>query len=118
MKTIVMGASTKPDRYSNKAVKMLTDYKHEVVAIGNRQGNIDDIQIIKGKPNISDVHTVTMYLNRSRQTEYFDYIISLNPKRVIFNPGTANPEFEKLLKNNNIEIVNACTLVLLSIGEF
>src|SRR4051794_1327668 len=91
-KTVVLGASQNPGRYSNMAVKRLASHQHPVVAIGRRTGKINDIDIIKGQPVEEEVDTVTLYLNPQNQKEYYDYILSLNPKRIIFNPGTENDE--------------------------
>jgi predicted CoA-binding protein len=117
-KTVVLGASLKEERYSNSAVKLLRKYGHPVVAIGLRQGTVADVIIKKGKPEITDVHTVTMYINPKRQTEYYDYILSLSPKRIIFNPGTENQELTKMAVEKNIEVVEHCTLVMLRSGLF
>ena len=117
-KTLVIGASIKPSRYAYIAIKRLLDKNYEVKAIGSKQGLIGIVRIETGKPPYKDIDTVTLYLNPERQAEYYDYIISLQPKRVIFNPGTENPELVKLLKKNNIEAEIACTLVLLSIDEY
>lgn len=118
MKTLVLGASHKPDRYSNLAVNMLKEYEHDFVAVGRRAREVDDWQIIEGKPDIDDIDTVTLYLNPFNQREYYDYILSLNPRRVIFNPGTENPELINKLKEANIEPVSACTLVMLRAGLY
>ncbi|MET2984206.1 CoA-binding protein [Aureibaculum conchae] len=117
-KTLVIGASIKPSRYAYIAIKRLLDKNYEVKAIGSKQGLIGIVRIETGKPPYKDIDTVTLYLNPERQAEYYDYIISLQPKRVIFNPGTENPELVKLLNKNNIEAEIACTLVLLSIDEY
>lgn len=113
MKVLVIGASLKPIRYSNIAINMLTEYKHDVYGIGLREGIVSDVSIQKGFTKLTDIHTVTLYLNPQRQKEYYQYIIDLKPKRVIFNPGTENEEFYKLLKENQITVEIACTLVLL-----
>ena len=118
MKTLVIGASHKPIRYSYMAVKMLQDYKHEVVALGNRAREVEDWKILDGKPEIENIDTVTVYLNAVNQQEYYDYLLSLNPKRVIFNPGAENRELELLLNKNGIETVEACTLVMLRTGQY
>jgi len=118
MKTLVIGASLKEVRYSNKAVKKLRNYKHETKAIGLREGSILDVDIDTNKINYEGIDTVTLYLNPKRQKEYYDYIISLSPKRVIFNPGTENPEFQEKLKEANINYEESCTLVLLSTGQY
>jgi predicted CoA-binding protein len=117
-KTVVIGASTNPERYSYKAVKSLLDHGHDVVPVGVKKGNLFGLEIKNGNPDISDVHTVTLYLGAKNQSEIMDYVISLKPQRVIFNPGTENTEFEKLLEQENIYTEQACTLVLLSTGVF
>ncbi len=117
-KTLVLGASLKTDRYSNFAMHSLVDHDHEVVGVGLREGVVADVPILTGKPPIDNVDTVTLYLNASRQKEYYEYVLSLYPKRVIFNPGTTNREFEELLIKNNIAFENSCTLVLLSTGQY
>lgn len=118
LKTLIIGASNKPQRYSYKALKLLQRYNHEVVAIGRREMEIEGVNVQTGEPEFSDVHTVTLYVNPQLQKEYYDYIISLKPKRVIFNPGTENPEFYPKLKSENIHIEVACTLVLLSTNQY
>ena len=117
-KTLVIGGSLKPERYSNKAIRKLLAYEHEVFSIGLRKGDVDGVKIETGLPEFKDVDTVTMYLGESRQSEYFDYIIQLKPQRVIFNPGAENHEFTKALKKNNIEVIEHCTLVMLDYGLF
>ncbi len=119
MKTVVIGASTNPERYSFKAVNMLLEYGHEVIPVGIKKGSIADIKIINEKIPIDNVHTVTMYVGKPRQKEYYDYIIkTLNPKRIIFNPGTENDELADLARENNIEAHEYCTLVLLSTNQY
>ena len=117
-KTLILGASLKTDRYSNYAIHSLIEAKHEVVGVGLKEGEVDGARIYKGLPKFENIHTVTLYLNPKRQKDYYDYVISLHPKRVIFNPGTKNMEFEKLLEENNIFYEDACTLVLLSTGQY
>ena len=117
-KTLVIGASLKPNRYSNLAINRLITYQHTVVAIGLRKGVVAGVEIATEKIPFENIHTVTLYLNPQRQEEYFDYVISLKPKRVIFNPGTENPAFYKLLQQNNVEVEVACTLVLLSTNQY
>lgn len=116
--TVVLGASPNPERFSYKAVISLKRHKHEVVAIGKREGFIDDIPIITGQPPIENVHTVTMYLAPYHQGEIFDYVLSLRPRRVIFNPGTESPELREWLESYNIEIVHDCTLLMLAGGRY
>ena len=117
-KTLVLGASANPARYSNMAVKKLSAFNHPVIALGNRMGNIGTIIIETEKKRFEEIDTVTVYLNPQNQAEYYDYILSLKPKRIIFNPGSENETLESLAKNNNIEAVEACTLVLLSTGHY
>ena len=117
-RTLVIGASEKPERYANLAIVRLRKNGHPVFALGLKSGKVDDVKIETGKPNFREIDTVTLYINPKRQEEYFDYIISLKPARVIFNPGTENPEFEKRLAVEGIETEEACTLVLLSIKQF
>ncbi|WP_026777134.1 CoA-binding protein [Polaribacter sp. Hel_I_88] len=117
-KTLVIGASTNPNRYSNIAIKRLLDKNIAVVALGLRKGKVLDVAIDNEKVDYKNIDTVTLYLNPKRQEEYYNYIISLQPRRVIFNPGTENMEFVKLLKNNQIESEIACTLVLLSTNQY
>jgi uncharacterized protein len=117
-KTVVIGASENPERYAYRATVMLDRYNHEVVPVGLKEGHINDVKILKGHPPISDVDTVTLYVGPQNQASWIDYIISLKPKRVIFNPGTENDEFEEKLIKNKIEPVIACTLVMLSVGTY
>lgn len=117
-KTVVLGASENPARYSNMAVKKLAAHDHDVIAIGRRQGKIDGIEITKEHPDSDNVDTVTIYLNPENQKPFYDYIISLKPKRLIFNPGTENDELELLANKNGIKTQEACTLVLLSTGQY
>lgn len=117
-KTVVIGASNNPERTSYQAVISLQKKGHEVIPVGIRDGEINGTKIINGKPTITDVDTVTMYVGPQNQADWQDYIIGLHPKRVVFNPGAENPVFEKLLQENNIEAIEACTLVMLSIGNY
>jgi len=117
-KTLVLGASPNEARYSNKAVNKLRENNFEVIAVGIKDGKIADVDIIKGQPKITDIHTITIYLGEERQKEYYNYILSLKPKRIVFNPGTENSEFQKLARQNDIEVVQNCTLVMLSFGIF
>ena len=116
--TVVLGASPNPERYSNMAVNRLTAKGHPVVAIGKRAATIGDIPVMTEHPPLEKVDTVTMYLNPAAQKEYYDYILQLQPRRIIFNPGAENEELEAMAKQHNIQPVEACTLVLLSTGQF
>lgn len=117
-KTVVIGASDNPSRFSYKAVHQLKSYGHEVVPVGIRKGEVAGLPIEIDKPGISEVDTVTMYVGPQNQPSWYDYILSLQPKRIIFNPGTENYEFEKKAKEQNIETLHACTLVMLSVGNY
>lgn len=117
-KTLVLGASENPDRYSNKAIKRLTENNHPVVAIGNKPGMIDTIPIQTEIDETNDIDTITMYLGAQNQAPYFDIIASIKPNRIIFNPGTENSHLEELAKKNNIEVVHGCTLVMLSTNQY
>jgi len=122
MKTIVLGASPNPERYAYEAVVRLLSKGHEIIPIGIRQGKTaGDLDIINGMPLVENVHTVTLYISPDVQHEYYDYILNvIKPKRIIFNPGTENPELLKLIKERGlkIEVEVACTLVMLNLGVF
>lgn len=117
-KTLVLGASTHAYRYSFAAVKKLKAHGHEVVALGIREGEIDGIPIQHGKPELEGIDTVTMYLNPHRQDEYFDYLLTLKPNRIIFNPGSEHSFFMEKARKEGVEVVADCTLVMLSVGTF
>ena len=117
-KTVVIGASAKTDRYSNRAVRMLHKYGHDVIALGFEHAIIENTIIETDWKVYENIDTVTLYVNPLRQKEYYNYIFSLKPKRVIFNPGTENAELEQLCFDNNIQPIEACTLVMLSTGQF
>ena len=117
-KTLVIGASENHERYSFKAINALLNHNHDVIALAKRAGQVADITIQTSFPNQEEIDTVTLYVGPQHQPEYYSAIIDLKPKRVIFNPGTENPDFLSLLKENGIESEEACTLVLLSIGNY
>ena len=119
-KTVVIGASPDKSRYSNLASRMLDNAGFEFVPVGIKQGEILGKQIlnIKEEPVIKDVHTVTIYLRPGNQKEWYSYIIGLNPKRIIFNPGAGNPELGDLAKKKGIRVEYACNLVLIQTGQF
>ena len=117
-KTLILGATTNPERYAYLAALRLLKYGHEIVPIGLKEGDIEGHRILTGQPESTDVDTITLYLNPTRQIPYYDYIFSLQPKRIIFNPGTENNELERLAKEKGIETVEGCTLVMLSTGQF
>ncbi|TVR40143.1 MAG: CoA-binding protein [Bacteroidia bacterium] len=118
MRTLVLGASPNPLRYSNKAVKRLLANDKEVVAIGKRETEIDDVKVLKGTPSLEDIHTVTLYLGPANQEDYLEYIVSLKPKRIIFNPGTYNKKLEEMAESNGIDCVEDCTLIMLDAGNY
>ena len=117
-KTLVLGASDNPSRYSYLAVNRLRSHGHPVVAIGKKNAMIADVPIEKEKKGWNDVDTVTLYLNPTHQQQYYDYILSLKPKRIIFNPGAENDELADLAIKNGITPIEACTLVLLSTNQY
>ena len=117
-KTAVLIASPKSDRYSYRAVEMLSKNNVPVIPIGYKEGNVNGLKIISGQPEIMNLHTLSIYLNPRNQEFFYDYILKLNPKRVIFNPGTENPILQDKLDNTHIFWEEACTLVLLSTGQF
>jgi uncharacterized protein len=116
--TLVIGASENPERYSFKATKSLLSKGFKVKLLGKAIGKVEGIEIMTGQPALKNIHTVTLYIGPQHQPNYYDYIIGLAPKRVIFNPGTENREFEVILKANAIASEQACTLVLLSLNAY
>lgn len=119
-KTVIIGATTNPGRYAYLATQMLTEYNHEIVPVGIREGSVFGKKILNilEKPAVAGVDTVTMYIGPQRQPEHYDYILGLKPKRIIFNPGTENDEFMKRAEAQGIEVMEACTLVLLRSRQF
>jgi predicted CoA-binding protein len=118
MKTLVIGASTNPDRYSFKAIALLREYKHEVLALGKELGKVVDISFIQDFPKGEKIDTITLYINPKIQPDYYQEIIEAQPRRIIFNPGTENPELVRLANANNILTEDACTLVLLNTNQY
>ena len=119
-KTVVLGATNNPSRYAYLAINSLKRYGHEIVPVGIKTGEVQGLEILdlRQKPSISDVDTITLYIGPQNQVEWYDYIISLKPKRIIFNPGTENMELIKRAKDAGIEPVMACTLVMLSLNDY
>lgn len=117
-KTIVLGASENPERYSFLAVQKLTKFHHPVIAIGKKAGMIGGVPIITNHAAEDEVDTISLYLNPTLQKEYYPYILSLHPKRIIFNPGTENDELADLATKNGIQAIEACTLVMLNTGQY
>lgn len=116
--TLVLGASDNPSRYSYLAIKRLRQYGHPVVAIGRKHSFVDDIEIMTQKKQLEDIDTITLYLNPQHQQDYYQYILSLHPKRIIFNPGAENDELAELAAQQKIETIEACTLVMLSTNQY
>jgi len=119
-KTVIIGATNNPGRYAFLAAQMLSSYHHEFVPVGIKDGAVlgKEILDIFQKPVVEDVDTVTLYIGPQRQPEHYEYILSLKPKRIIFNPGTENPTLEKLAEERGIEALEACTLVMLRTGQY
>jgi uncharacterized protein len=114
-KTVIIGATDNTSRYAYLAASMLKQYNHEIVPLGIKSGDVlgHEILDIRKKPDVKDVDTITLYIGPPRQPEWYDYLLSLKPRRIIFNPGTENPEFEKLAEDQGVEVLEACTLVML-----
>jgi hypothetical protein len=119
-KTVIIGASTNPSRYAFLAANMLTEYGHEIVPVGIKKGTVlgKDILDIRSKPAVTGVDTVTLYIGPDHQPEWYQYILSLQPKRIIFNPGTENEEFEKMAAERDVDTLQACTLVMLRSNQY
>jgi hypothetical protein len=117
-KTLVLGASPNPSRYSYLAINKLREKGHEVVAIGKHKARVNDVEIDTGEKPIENLDTVTLYLNANNQKQYYNYILSQKPKRIIFNPGAENEELSSLATKSGIPIIEACTLVLLTTGQY
>ena len=117
-KTLVLGGSPNPERYSYLAINKLREHQHPVWAIGKRPALVADVTVQQEMKPITGLDTVSVYLNKVNQKNYYDFVLAQHPRRVIFNPGAENPEFEKALKDQGVEVVEACTLVLLATGQF
>ena len=117
-KTLVFGTSLKSNRYSNLAVNRLLNHNIKTEAFGLKEGKIRGVQIKTNLNDFQNIHTITLYIGASRQPEYIEKILQLEPKRVIFNPGTENPNFYKILEDKGVEVEVACTLVLLATGQY
>lgn len=117
-KTLIIGASTNPERYAYKAANMLVAHKHEIVLLGIREGELLGEIIHTDKPVFDDIDTITLYVSAKNQPEWYDYILQTKPKRLIFNPNTENDELKALAEANNIQTEYACTLVLLASGQY
>lgn len=117
-KTVVLGATPDPTRFAYKAANMLVDYGHEVIPVGIKKGEVAGQKILNDKPDLEEVDTITLYISPQNQTDLLDYMISLKPKRIIFNPGTENDKLMAMAKNNNIQSIIGCTLVMLAVGTY
>jgi uncharacterized protein len=119
-KTVILGATTNPQRYAYLAAERLTNHDHEIVPISIKSGEVFGKKILdlKEKPALEDIDTITMYIGAHNQKEWEEYILSLHPKRIIFNPGSENPHLKKSAKEQGIEVLEACTLVMLGTGQF
>ena len=118
MKTLVIGASENRDRYSNMAIRELRTHGHEVVAVGIKKGQVEDVFIETEIHSINNIHTISIYLNPERQQAFYNQLLQLKPNRIIFNPGTENATFKQLAKNSGVEVLEACTLVMLRTGQY
>ena len=116
--TMVLGASPNPERYSYMATVMLLEKGHLVYPYGIKKGMIQSLPIVQDWPRVGAISTLTLYLGPTAQAEYYEQIIALKPQRIIFNPGTENPTLVKLANAAHIETIEACTLVMLSTGQY
>ena len=119
-KTLIVGASPNPARYAYLAVNLLLEYGHPVIPIGIRSGNIagNKIMDLRQRPNLKEIHTITLYINPRNQVQWYDYLIALQPERIIFNPGTENYQFASKVRSANVQAIEACTLVMLRSGTY
>lgn len=119
-KTVIIGATPNPHRTAYAAAERFTNHNEEFIPVGIKKGEVfgKEILDLRKRPSIDDVDTVTLYLNPRNQEEWIDYVLSLKPKRIIFNPGTENPKLVNLANEQGIESDFACTLVMLSTGQY
>lgn len=119
-KTVIIGATTNSGRYAYMAAERLSGAKVEFVPVGIKKGAVlgQTILPIREKPAIGGVHTVTMYIGPQNQPEWYHYILSLKPKRIVFNPGTENETFQNMARQQQVEVVEGCTLVMLGVGTY
>ena len=120
MKTVIVGATPNPSRYAFLAAQNLKSHSHEFIPLGIKKGEVLGTPIVQiaDKPEIKDVDTITMYVGAPRQVGWYDYLLSLKPRRIIFNPGAENEEFEKLAESKGVEVIEACTLVMLRTNQY
>jgi hypothetical protein len=117
-RTLVVGATDNPTRYAYLAANSLVSKGHPIELLGTKIGTVAGQEIRQGEPHLAEIDTVTLYVGPRNQPPLYDYLLSLLPKRIIFNPGTENPEFEQMARSQGIETVQGCTLVMLSTGQF
>jgi len=117
-KTLILGATPNPTRYAYRAAHRLVDNDHEIINVGIKQGEVAGVPILNGQPDVEDVDTVTLYVGPKHQPAYYEWLIGLKPRRIIFNPGTENAELSKLAREKGIETEIACTLVMLASGQY
>lgn len=116
--TLIIGATPNPTRYAYKAANMLKAKGHSIINVGIKSGTVAGVEIEGAEEIHTGIHTITLYIGPGLQKQYYDYILKTNPKRVIFNPGTENYELKTLLRENAIEPMEACTLVMLATGQY
>ena len=116
--TLILGATTNPDRYAYLAAERLTRHGHDIIPVGIKQGRVQGKEILNGQPDVPEVDTVTLYVGPQHQPAYYDWLLRVAPKRIIFNPGTENTELMRLARQHNIEVVAGCTLVMLAAGNY
>ena len=116
--TLILGATPNPNRYAYLAAERLTARGHDIVPVGIKKGEVQGVEILHGKPDVPPIDTVTLYVGARHQPEYYDWLLRVAPKRIIFNPGTENPELNRLARENGIETVHGCTLVMLAGGDY
>lgn len=117
-KTLILGATPNPQRYAYLAANKLIHHGHEIVNVGIKQGELAGVEILNGMPDLKDIDTVTLYVGARHQAPYYDWLLGLKPRRIVFNPGTENPELSKLARAQGIETLPACTLVMLGSGQY
>ncbi|CAH0999996.1 hypothetical protein LEM8419_01207 [Neolewinella maritima] len=118
MTTLILGATTNPTRYASLAAERLVSRGHRIIPVGIKQGKVQGAEILNGLPDVPEVDTVTLYVGPVHQPQYYDWLLRVAPRRIIFNPGTENAELMKLARENDIEVVAGCTLVMLAGGTY
>ncbi len=116
--TLILGATPNASRYAYLAAERLTNLGHHIVPVGIKEGRVQGKEILHGKPDVPEIDTVTLYIGPQHQPDYYDWLLRVAPKRIIFNPGTENAELMKLARENDIEVVSGCTLVMLAGGSY